>query len=190
MSSLVLDGCDHAKRRVTPLAVVEDLEVFEDGVLYPETFTALGWEPVRSVLEINLAWGKGSGKDFTSRIILSRVLYLLLSLESPQGYFGMAETETICGHEYRNRGPASEAHLFRPVGADAGSQPVLHGADRPAGTQHRGREKSAGHIGPQFGRVSGGAAGVAVLLCLDTRDWTAESAVTGGNKVPTVVSGR
>ena len=32
MSSLELDGCDHAKRRVAALAVVEDLEVLEDGV--------------------------------------------------------------------------------------------------------------------------------------------------------------
>ncbi len=28
----ILDGCEHAKRRVTALAIVEDLEVFEDRV--------------------------------------------------------------------------------------------------------------------------------------------------------------
>ena len=32
MPSLELDWCKHAKCRVTALAVMEDLEVFEDGV--------------------------------------------------------------------------------------------------------------------------------------------------------------
>ena len=30
MSSLKLERCEHTQRRVTPLAIVEDLEVFED----------------------------------------------------------------------------------------------------------------------------------------------------------------
>jgi hypothetical protein len=37
MSSLELDWCEHAKRGVSALAVVEDLEVLEDGVGQPST---------------------------------------------------------------------------------------------------------------------------------------------------------
>ena len=66
-----------------------------ERVLYEPTFDALGWEKVRAVFEIWLAWGKGSGKDYISRITLSRIAYLLLCLESPQAYFGMPGSETI-----------------------------------------------------------------------------------------------
>ena len=36
-----------------------DVVLHAERVLHPETFEELGWEPVRQVLEIDLAWGKG-----------------------------------------------------------------------------------------------------------------------------------
>jgi hypothetical protein len=78
LSPIQLDALRHAER-----------------VLYEPTFDALGWPKVRAVFELWLAWGKGSGKDYISRITLSRIAYLLLCLESPQAYFGMPGSETI-----------------------------------------------------------------------------------------------
>jgi len=56
-------------------------------VYYPDTLKELGWRQRRYVREVTLLWGKGSGKDFVSRIILLRVAYLLMALENPQEYY-------------------------------------------------------------------------------------------------------
>ena len=66
-----------------------------ERVLYPETFDELGWPHVRNVSQLAFAWGKGAGKDFLSRLMLSRGVYLLWCLVSPQAYFHMPSTETI-----------------------------------------------------------------------------------------------
>jgi hypothetical protein len=52
-------------------------------------------QPCRMVNFLDLEWGKGSGKDHSSRIMNLRVVYLLLCLKSPQQYFQMPEQDTI-----------------------------------------------------------------------------------------------
>lgn len=52
-------------------------------------------EPFRMVNFLTLQWGKGSGKDHCSRIMVLRVAYLMLCLKSPQAYFEMPEQDTI-----------------------------------------------------------------------------------------------
>jgi len=42
-----------------------------------------------------LVWGKGSGKDLISILILCYVVYLLLNMKSPQKYFKMPESEWL-----------------------------------------------------------------------------------------------
>lgn len=63
----------------------------------PDTIKSLGWKPQRSVSELVLCWGKGSGKDFVARIMLLRIAYLLLALRNPQGYF--YHPDSPCGVE-------------------------------------------------------------------------------------------
>ena len=58
-------------------------------------------EPVLKLSEVPLVdivaclWGKGSGKDFVSRVAISRIVYLLLCLHSPQRSYGMIESDAI-----------------------------------------------------------------------------------------------
>ena len=60
---------------------------FATQVYFPETMKELGWKQHRYVKEIVLLWGKGSGKDFISRVIHLRIAYLLLCLRNPQAYY-------------------------------------------------------------------------------------------------------
>lgn len=53
----------------------------------PKTLKQLGWKKRRYVHEVVLLWGKGSGKDYISRIICLRVAYLLMALKNPQAYY-------------------------------------------------------------------------------------------------------
>lgn len=52
-----------------------------------DTLKDLGWKRRKFVNELVLLWGKGSGKDYISRIIHLRVAYLLMALKNPQAYF-------------------------------------------------------------------------------------------------------
>jgi len=52
-----------------------------------DTLKELGWKRRRFVNELVLLWGKGSGKDYISRIIHLRAAYLLMALKNPQAYF-------------------------------------------------------------------------------------------------------
>lgn len=72
-----------------------EMALHAERIYYEETFDALGWPKRRQVNQIPLAWGKGSGKDYISRILLSRAAYLLLCLAAPQAYYGMPGSETI-----------------------------------------------------------------------------------------------
>jgi len=56
-------------------------------IYFPKTLYELGWKKGPYYKELVYLWGKGSGKDFISRIILLRVAYLLLALKNPQAYF-------------------------------------------------------------------------------------------------------
>jgi hypothetical protein len=85
-----------------------------ERIYFEPTYEALGWEPVRMVNEIALAWGKGSGKDYVSRIMLSRAIYLLQCLESPQAYFGMPGSETIHVTNIATAAPQARFVFFEP----------------------------------------------------------------------------
>jgi hypothetical protein len=64
---------------------------------------------------ITLMWGKGSGKDHICRISVLRVVYLLLCLTSPQGYFGLPEQDNIhCLNVASSSKQASRA-FFSPM---------------------------------------------------------------------------
>jgi len=60
-----------------------------------EDLLHLGWAVEPKVGELVAYWGKGSGKDFCSQIIQSRIAYMLLCLNNPQKYLGQAEITSI-----------------------------------------------------------------------------------------------
>lgn len=73
------------------------------------------WAPPRLVNELVAEWGKGSGKDMITRVGFTRVTDLLLSLRSPQKYFGIPETDVI--HMLNVAASAPQAHraFYRPL---------------------------------------------------------------------------
>lgn len=91
-----------------------EVALHAERLYYEPTFDALGWDKKRVVNEIPLAWGKGSGKDYLSRIMLSRGVYLLWCLASPQGYFGMPGTETIAFTNIATAAPQAKYIFFDP----------------------------------------------------------------------------
>ncbi len=98
-----------------PLSPIQ-LEFMElaERILFEPTFDALGWSKRRSVFDLRLAWGKGSGKDYVSRILLSRAIYLLYCLASPQAYFGMPGSETISVTNIATAAPQAKHIFFDP----------------------------------------------------------------------------
>lgn len=55
-----------------------------------------------------------SGKDYVSRIMLARAIYLLQCLESPQAYFGMPGSETIHVTNIATAAPQARFVFFEP----------------------------------------------------------------------------
>ncbi len=106
---------DSTMLALPPLSDIQlETALHAERVLYEPTFDALGWTKVRSVFEIDLAWGKGSGKDYLSRIMLSRGVYLLYCLASPQAYFGMPGSETISLTNIATAAPQAKHIFFDP----------------------------------------------------------------------------
>lgn len=72
-----------------------------EQVLFHETYLDMAdqfdpyWEPVRSVNQAWIQWGKGSGKDHICRTLSARIICVLLCLRSPQRYFGMPVQDEI-----------------------------------------------------------------------------------------------
>lgn len=62
-------------------------------IYFPSTLEELHWPKRRYCRDIVLMWGKGSGKDYISRITLLRIAYLLLCLRTPQAYFYSEQTQ-------------------------------------------------------------------------------------------------
>ena len=52
-------------------------------------------QQVRMTNKITAMWGKGAGKDNTVRVATLRVIYLLLTLKSPQLYYEMPDADSI-----------------------------------------------------------------------------------------------
>jgi hypothetical protein len=83
----------------------KQLEFVEYGtqVYFHNTMDLLGWSHLDgngedSGLYVNhlvAKWGKGSGKDTMSRIILSRIAYLAGCLKNPQKYYNMMPDDSI-----------------------------------------------------------------------------------------------
>lgn len=106
---------DSAMLALPPLSEIQlDTVLHAERILYEPTFDALGWEKKRPVFDIRLAWGKGSGKDYLSRIMLSRGIYILSCLASPQGYFGMPGSETISLTNIATSAPQAQHVFFNP----------------------------------------------------------------------------
>lgn len=106
---------DSTMLNLPPLSAIQlDTALHAERLYYEPTFDALGWAKKRQVNEIVLAWGKGSGKDYLSRIMLSRGVYLLWCLASPQGYFGMPGTETIALTNIATAAPQAKYIFFDP----------------------------------------------------------------------------
>ena len=98
-----------------PLSEIQlETALHAERIYFEPTFEALGWDKVRSVFELWLAWGKGSGKDYLSRIMLSRGIYLLYCLASPQAYYGMPGSETISVTNIATAAPQAKHIFFDP----------------------------------------------------------------------------
>ena len=101
--------------KLPPLSELQSEALLHAERIYFEpTFEVLGWRQVRPVMEIPLAWGKGSGKDYVSRILLARSAYLLLCLASPQGYYGMPGSESIHMTNIATSAPQAKHVFFEP----------------------------------------------------------------------------
>jgi hypothetical protein len=74
-----------------------------------------------------MEWGKGSGKDATARLVVLRVAYLLLCLESPQAAYGMPGADSI--HLLNVASSATQANraFFTPLKRMVKSSPWFKG---------------------------------------------------------------
>lgn len=100
---------------LSPLSDIQrEAALIAERILFEPTFDALRWPKYPSKFDISLAWGKGSGKDYLSRIMLSRAIYLLSSLASPQAYFGMPGSEQIVVTNIATSAPQAKHVFFTP----------------------------------------------------------------------------
>jgi hypothetical protein len=88
--------------------------------LYPLMAEEFGgyWAETKDVRMTNLIsaeWGKGSGKDMSSRIISLRIAYLLMCLRSPQDYFGMPASDSIHMLNIAHNAPQAQRAYFEPM---------------------------------------------------------------------------
>ncbi len=72
-------------------------------------------QPIRLSNLITLQWGKGSGKDHVARIASMRIAYLLLCLNSPQGYYGMPAQDTIHLLNVASSSAQAQQAFFMPI---------------------------------------------------------------------------
>jgi hypothetical protein len=110
-----------------PLSAVQYEAVrYAERIYFTETYALLAgcddpliaayWrEPCRMVNFLTMEWGKGSGKDHTSRIMSLRVAYLLLCLKSPQQYFAMPEQDTISLLNVATSSTQAQRAYFAPM---------------------------------------------------------------------------
>jgi hypothetical protein len=80
----------HLAARVKKRFRAEKLEVAAD-----ELRQRTAQRAVREYQIAVLLWGKGSGKDYLSSIVVCYLLHVLLCLRDPQAYFGLAPGEPI-----------------------------------------------------------------------------------------------
>lgn len=110
-----------AKQKIELSPIQFDFIRHFEQVYNPETYIALveqlgeEWMPVRMVNTIIGLYGKGGGKDLCCRLSISRVADLLLNLRSPQGYFGIPETDEIQMLNVAVSAPQAQTAFFRPM---------------------------------------------------------------------------
>ena len=81
-------------------------------VYYEETLKFLGWDIKEYKSELVAEWGKGSGKDWCSAIIVSRVVHLLLCLRDPLHYYGQSKFSHIDLLNMAYSGEQAESNFF------------------------------------------------------------------------------
>jgi len=64
-------------------------------IYYESTLNQLGWKVIPYYRKLVAKWGKGSGKDTVSRIILARIAYLLTCLRDPQKYLDIMPGDSV-----------------------------------------------------------------------------------------------
>ena len=103
-----------------------------ERVLRPETIAELGWDktlspltgkPIRQVMTMDLAWGKGSGKGLISTMTQGRIAYLLLCLRSPQAYYLMPASELISMTNIATAATQAQLAFFERWSNRLGSSP-------------------------------------------------------------------
>jgi len=86
-------------------------------IYYPELVDRVGWDVLPNFNESVLLWGKGSGKDFVSAVMLARISYLLLCLNDPQRYYGKAAVTAIDMINMAFSSQQAQANFFEPFAA-------------------------------------------------------------------------
>ena len=98
-----------------------DLVRHFEQVLFPETYALMAaewdakWAPVRYVNSLIGCWGKGSGKDLCIQIAFARTANLLLCLQNPQEYYGLAHNTIIHFLNVAYSAPQAHAAFFKPM---------------------------------------------------------------------------
>jgi len=85
---------------------------FGTQIYYEETLKQLNWDMVDFKAELIAKWGKGSGKDWCSAIILSRVMYLCLCLKEPLLYYGQSKYSHIDALNMAYSGDQADSNFF------------------------------------------------------------------------------
>lgn len=100
-------------------------------IYYPALVEQLGWKVLPNFTETVLLWGKGSGKDFCSAVMMARVAYLLDCLNNPQLYFGKAEVSTIDLINMAFGAQQAKANFFAPFAALVTESECFRGKVKP-----------------------------------------------------------
>ncbi len=125
LSAVQYDAVRHIERIYYPSLYPMLAQEFESGKqagrLHVASSSAVWREekywsqPLRMTNFATLQWGKGSGKDHICRIASMRVAYLLLCLDSPQGYYGMPEQDTIHLLNVASSSGQAQQAFFMPI---------------------------------------------------------------------------
>lgn len=86
-------------------------------IYFPDLVERAGLELVKHYTETVLLWGKGSGKDFVSGVMIARIVYLLDCLTNPQLYLGKAEVSAIDTINMAFSSQQAQANFFEPFSA-------------------------------------------------------------------------
>jgi len=110
--------------------------VYHATNIYPKAVRELVGIKDTTVYDIVVAlWGKGSGKDFCSRVSISRIAYLLYCLKDPQATFGMASADSIDAINMAYTAYQARNIFFEPLKRLLLSSPWFKNRHHPTGNQ-------------------------------------------------------